>query len=115
MTPTPSGRASRPRSSQSTRARRALAAACVCVAVLTHTPIPRLRLCRSKCENDIDKWYTEDFHSDNFEHTTSGQYGPANYQTETLAMVFWCHNKITSCQIKIDGVTIGENSTRVMA
>jgi len=87
----------------------------VCVAVLTHTPIPRLRLCRSKCENDIDKWYTEDFHSDNFEHTTSGQYGPANYQTETLAMVFWCHNKITSCQIKIDGVTIGENSTRVIA
>jgi hypothetical protein len=65
------------------------------------------------CEGKITKWYDEDFHQDNFQHTTAGTYGPSNFQMETVAMVFWCHNKITSCQIKVDSVSIGEppNST----
>ena len=66
--------------------------------------------CGSSCENDIDKWYDEEFHTDNFEHTTKGSYGPANFQSETVALVFWCHNKITQCQIKIEGITIGESA-----
>jgi len=38
------------------------------------------------------------------------RYGPANFQTETIAMVVWCHNKIEPCQIKIDGVKIGDSA-----
>jgi len=68
----------------------------------------------SSCENKVDTWYTEDFHSDNFAHTTAGSYGPANYQTETVALVFWCHNKFTSCQIKIDGVSIAESANTTL-
>ena len=71
---------------------------------------PAARAARSSCENQIDKWYTEEPHNDNFQHTTSGSYGPANFQTETLALVFWCHNKITPCQLKIDAVSIGESA-----
>ena len=65
------------------------------------------------CEDKITKWYDEDFHSDNFEHTTAGVYGPANFQTETLAMVVWCHNKVTPCQIKIEEVTIGSKHNAI--
>ena len=70
----------------------------------------------SSCENHIDKWYTEEFHQDNFEHTTKGEYGPSNFQTETVALVFWCHNKITECQIKVSSLSIGEkaNATRLV-
>ena len=68
---------------------------------------PAARAACSSCENQIDKWYTEEPHNDNFQHTTSGSYGPANFQTETVALVFWCHNKITPCQLKIDSVSIG--------
>ena len=70
----------------------------------------------SSCEDKIDKWYTEDFHKDNFDHTTTGSYGPANFQSETVALVFWCHNKIEQCQIKISSISIGEsaNATRPM-
>ena len=68
----------------------------------------------SSCENVITKWYDEDFHNDNFEHTTAGTYGPANFQSETVAMVFWCHNKITSCQIKVDAVSIGETANATL-
>lgn len=68
----------------------------------------------SSCENAITKWYDEDFHNDNFEHTTAGTYGPANFQSETVAMVFWCHNKITSCQIKVDAVSIGETANATL-
>lgn len=70
----------------------------------------------SSCETHIDKWYDEAKYSDNFPHTSSGTYGPANFQTETVALVFWCHNKITECQLKIDSISIGEkaNATSVM-
>ena len=30
----------------------------------------------SSCENHIDEWYQEDKYSDNFQHTSSGSYGP---------------------------------------
>ena len=67
----------------------------------------------ASCENDIDRWYDEEFHTDNFHYKSSGSYGPANYQTETVALVFWCHNKVTQCQLKIDGVSIGESGVSV--
>ena len=67
----------------------------------------------ASCEGKIDTWYHEDFHSDNFEHTTSGSYGPANFQQETVAMVFWCHNKITACQIKVESIKIAESNTTI--
>ena len=60
------------------------------------------------CEKSITQWYDEDFHKDKAAHTTSGKYGPTNFQTQTLGMVLWCHNKVSPCQIKISNVTIGE-------
>lgn len=61
------------------------------------------------CEQEMDKWYDETPYSDNFQHASEGTYGPANFQTETVGLVFWCHNKVTECQLKIDSVSIGES------
>ena len=63
------------------------------------------------CESRMRDWYDETYHKDLKQYKTSGSYGPANFQTETLGLVFWCHNTITPCQIDITGVTIGEDST----
>ena len=56
----------------------------------------------------MDKWYDEAAYEDSFSHTVKGQYGPENYVTETVGLVFWCHNKVTQCQLTIDSVSIGE-------
>lgn len=34
------------------------------------------------CENSIDAWSKEEFHNDNFEHTTSTTFSPSNFKTE---------------------------------
>lgn len=81
-----------------------------CAHAHKHSIAPLFFLFCSSCETKIDKWYTEEFHTDNFQHTTSGSYGPANFQTETVGLVFWCHNKIEQCQIKINSVSIGESA-----
>ena len=119
MTITQCGRASGARSSRGARqaaaAPRALAFFSRPRATPAHETAPSDCAC-SSCEDKIDKWYTEDFHKDNFDHTTTGSYGPANFQSETVALVFWCHNKIEQCQIKISSISIGEsaNATRPM-
>ena len=84
------------------------------------------------CENSIDAWSKEEFHNDNFEHTTSTTFSPSNFKTEvrhpapqapgapaltlptphswpaqTAAMVFWCHNLLTPCQLSVTNVNIG--------
>mmetsp|Transcript_886 Transcript_886/g.2236 ORF Transcript_886/g.2236 Transcript_886/m.2236 type:complete len:159 (+) Transcript_886:70-546(+) len=59
------------------------------------------------CENSIDAWSKEEFHNDNFEHTTSTTFSPSNFKTETAAMVFWCHNLLTPCQLSLTSVNIG--------
>ena len=84
------------------------------------------------CENSIDAWSKEEFHNDNFEHTTSTTFSPSNFKTEvrhpapqspgapaltlptphswpaqTAAMVFWCHNLVTPCQLSLTSVNIG--------
>ena len=68
----------------------------------------------NSCENHIDKWYDEQEYSDNFPHSSSGSYGPANFQTETVALVFWCHNKVTQCQLTIDSVEIAEKGNTTL-
>ena len=59
------------------------------------------------CESNMRDWYDETFHKDVNIHTLKGAYGPANFQLETLALVFWCHNKGPPCRIEIQSVTIG--------
>ena len=36
----------------------------------------------NSCENSIDVWSQEDFHNDNFEHTSKTTFGATNYKTE---------------------------------
>ena len=87
------------------------------------------------CENSIDAWSNEEFHNDNFEHTSTTTFSSTNYKTEvrppapqspgapavtlpiphpwpaqTAAMVFWCHNLLTACQLSLANVNIGTKS-----
>lgn len=36
----------------------------------------------NSCESSIDVWSQEDFHNDNFEHTSKTTFGATNYKTE---------------------------------
>merc|ERR1712166_1585531 len=63
------------------------------------------------CENSIDTWSTEEFHNDNFEHTSTTPFSSTNYKNETAAVVFWCHNLFTGCQLSLTNVNIGTKNT----
>ena len=88
------------------------------------------------CENSIDTWSTEEFHNDNFEHTSTTTFSSTNYKNEvrhpapqapgapavtlpiphlwpaqTAAVVFWCHNLLTACQLSLANVNIGTKNT----
>ena len=88
------------------------------------------------CENSIDAWSNEEFHNDNFEHTSTTTFSSTNYKnevrhpapqapgapavtlpiphpwpTQTAAVVFWCHNLLTACQLSLANVNIGTKNT----